>query len=158
MCGNQWIKAIDTGGACHEGLLPWMHWWMMLLLLAAIIRSDRVAMVPRLQRGPNMTLIIKNHWIVMRHGSHEPHNMWMETDKDNLNEYSCFVRKQLELHCVLQKERWIISKKRIHESIIMEVASLLPDKSGFDANIASNKRRRFPTTWVVPALFNGICW
>jgi hypothetical protein len=28
----------------------------------------------------------------------------METDKDNLNEYSCFVRKQLELHCVLQNE------------------------------------------------------
>ena len=32
-------------------------------------------MVPRLQREPNMTLIIKNHWIVMRHGSHEPLNV-----------------------------------------------------------------------------------
>lgn len=37
----------------------------------------------------------------------------------------------------------MVSKKQIRQSIIMEVAALLPDKSGFDANIAS-KQTSFP--------------
>ena len=42
-------------------------------------------------------------------GSSDTSNSWshslaMETDKDNLTQYACFVREQIELFCVTQKE------------------------------------------------------